>query len=226
MTNRPRLTAGPSGPGASRRALAAVLTLGAALSLSACATMAQQQFKGMQGGLTLARAHEKACQDRVNADAPPVAGKTSFRPTAAQLADQTLPTPDEARQVARHSTAIAACHTTFRDEAAAADQALAQPIDQAIFDVNNIEADLIQRRITWGEANRRLYQVTAQDGAAVRDAHSGTGRSLQAQHQAELDQRQRDAEALQAGLANAAAIWAATHPAPTNVYVVCRGWNC
>ena len=226
MPNRPRLTAGPSGPGAGRRPWATILALGAALCLSACATMAQQQFKNMQGGIALARTHVKACEERVNADAPPVASKTSPTPTAAQLADQTLPTPDEARQVARHSAAITACCTTFRDELAAADPALAQPVDQLIFDANNIDADLIQRRITWGEANRRLYQVLHQDGAALRDAHNGTVHSLQAQHQAELDQRQREAEALQAGLANAAAIWAATHPAPTNVYVVCNGWNC
>jgi hypothetical protein len=214
MTNRPRLT------------LATILTLGAALSLSACATMAQQQFKDMQGGITLARANVKPCFDRVSAVAPLAAAKFSFRPTAAQLADQTRPTPDEAQQVARLSTAITACFTTFRNEVAGADPAVSQPIDQLVFDMNNVDADLIQRRITWGEANRRLYQVFAQDGGAIRSAHDGTVRSLQAQHQAELDQRQRDAEALQAGLANAAVIWAATHPAPTNVYVVCRGWNC
>ena len=214
MTNRPRLT------------LAPILTLGAALSLSACATVAQQQFKGMQGGLTLARANLKACEGRVIAEAPPVIAKLGFAPTAAQLADQTLPTPDEAQQVARLSAAITGCYATFRDQAAAADPAVGQPIGQTIFDINNIGADLIQRRITWGEANRRLHQVSDQDGAAIRSAHDGTVRSLQAQHQAELDQRQREAEALQAGLANAAAIWAATHPAPTNVYVVCRGWNC
>jgi hypothetical protein len=186
--------------------------------------VAEQQLKGIQSGFTLARANLKTCFGQINTNA--TAAKTSLTPTAAQLADQTRPTPDEAQQVARHSIPVTACLTAFRDEAAAADPAMAQPIGQMIFDVNNVDADLIQRRITWGEANRRLHQVADQSRAAIRNAQNGTMQGLQAQHQAELDRRQRDAAALQAGLANAAAIYAATHPAPTNVYVVCRGWNC
>jgi hypothetical protein len=156
-------------------------------------------------------------------------------PTAAQLADTAYPTAEEARLLAQY-TSDTHCKNMFRAQAAALEPAALPAIEQLFVDKDAIDADLIGRKITWGEAAYRMNSVIAQDTPALRAADVATMSNLNAQHQQELAQRDRAVAAVGAVLGTAAAVtgaaadaYAAAHSPPTVVYtpvVVCRGWNC
>jgi hypothetical protein len=189
--------------------------------LMACSTAAQQQAVAMHDGIQSAVSQGKACEAQVG-NRPEFAALRPHvthegNPTAAELADTSLPTAAEAELLKRYTIDHAACESATRDQIVATDPAVAQAVDQYIFDFNSIYADLIMRKITWADAVRRKQEANLRDGPAIRAAHEATMRSLTAQHQQELAERQAAADRLLTGLVSAAAIYQATHP--QTVYV-------
>jgi hypothetical protein len=184
--------------------------------LMACSTAAQQQFVAINNGLQAAIAQAKACTAEVRArpEFDAIRLHLADKPIAAELADTALPTVTEAELVKHYTVSVDPCITAFRAQLGATEPAAASAVDQYFFDQASIHADLIMRKITWADAARREQAVKSQDGPAIRQAHEATMQSLAAQHRRELAERQEFSDRLVTGLANAAAIYAITHPAP------------
>jgi hypothetical protein len=190
----------------------------ACTALTACgATQARQQFEAMQHSLAGADAAMHTCLEQAKAHESPAAKRLGT--SAAQLADNALPTPTETQQLEGGFALFSGCFTAARAQGVAADSALAAPLDQFAYTMNTIGAELIRRHITYAEASRRLHSAMQQREAAVRAAHKGTVDALVTQHHAELRQRERVAEGIAAGLAVVAAGAAAGYAASQPVYV-------
>jgi hypothetical protein len=164
--------------------------------LMACSTAAQQQAVAIQNGLQSAVGQGKACEQQLQnrPEFAPIRPHMTLE-TAADLADTSLPTPAEAELIKSYMTGYAECQSVFRAQVAATEPAAAQALDQLIFDVNSLAADLITRKITWADAARRWHDIKSQDGAAVRAAHGAVMGTLAAQHRQEVaERRERFAE--------------------------------
>jgi hypothetical protein len=171
--------------------------------LMACSTAAQQQAVAIQTGLQAAISQAKSCEQQVN-NRPEYAALRPHihegNPTAADLADTSLPTAAEAELLKRYTVDRATCDNAARSQIVATDPAVAQALDQYIFDFNSIYADLITRRITWADAARREQEIKSKDGPAIREAHEATMHTLAAQHRQEVAERQARIADVQARL--------------------------
>jgi hypothetical protein len=186
--------------------------------LVACGTVAQRQAVTINNGLQSAFAQQKACTGRVEASPEFDAIRVHLKnPTAAELADTAAPTPAEAELVKRYTISAEPCLNALLAQIGAVEPGAASAVDQYIFDGKGVFADLIIRKITWADAARRMQELKAKDGPAIRAAHAATMQSLAAQHRQELVEQQEFSDRLVTGLAAGAAIYQATHPQP--VYV-------
>jgi hypothetical protein len=187
------------------RHIVAASVLVVTIPLSGCGTVAQQQFQTMQAGLASNSANLEACVERERARpefAPLLshlpALKGRLYPTAAQLADVTYPTAEEARLLAQFTTNIAGCENAYRASVAALLPAAAPANDRLVADIDGVLAQWIARKVTWGEGARQINQIYVQDEPAVQAAAGATVASLKAAHQQELAERQARGAALMA----------------------------
>ena len=199
-----------------------VITVGAlavTIPLGGCATVAQQQLQTMHTGLASTNANLEACVAREFArpefgpllsHLPVLKGR--LYPTAAQLADVTYPTADEARLLAQFSTSVTGCEIAYRASVAALLPAAAPATDKLIADIDGVFAEWIGRKATWGEGAQQINQIYVQDEPAIQAAATATTASLRAAHQQELAERREYFDRLSAALLNAAVIINATQP--------------
>jgi hypothetical protein len=104
----------------------------------------------------------KACQALVDSrpEYTTLRPHLTFAPTAAELADTAVPTVAEAQLLRDYTISLAPCQDALRTQLAASDPPAAQAVEQLFFDRDSIRADLIARKITWGDAARRRQQAT------------------------------------------------------------------
>jgi hypothetical protein len=177
--------------------------LAVTIPLAGCATMAQQQFQTMRTGLASTNANLEACVagERARPEFAPLqphlpALKGRLYPTAAQLADVTYPTADEAQLLAQFTTSVAGCENAYRASVAALLPSAAPANDRLVADIDGVFAEWIGRKVTWGEGAQQINQIYAQDEPAVQAAATATMDSLKAAHQQELAQRRERVRAV------------------------------
>ncbi|BBL75371.1 hypothetical protein MishRS11D_24690 [Methylomagnum ishizawai] len=112
--------------------------------------------------------------------------------TPEQLADETIPSPEDIQALIAVHNDIAPCRERAIEDFS---QIIPAMIPAAVegYQVSDlILADLIQRKITWGEANRRRMVLRRE----------ATSKALSAQAHAEALERQAEAESRQAIVSN------------------------
>jgi hypothetical protein len=195
--------------------------------LMACSTAAQQQAVAIHDGLQSATGQLKACGEQLEnrPEFAPIRPHMTLE-AVADLADTSVPTLAEAELTKHYMTGYDECLTTLRAQVAATEPAAAQALDQLIFDMNSLAADLITRKITWADAARRWQDIKSKDGSAVRAAHEATMGTLAAQHQQELAERRERWERVRIGLLAISAALKASQPvydAPAARSMNCQG---
>jgi hypothetical protein len=218
----------PSGRTGIKRAS---MTFAVVVALSGCATQAQMQFEVIKTGKQAIGAQLKICLDAVrkspelaSLQTHPLLDKGTV--TLQQLSDQSLATPTEVQ-------AILAVHPRMKQCANAAINGVAQtepsvaPILTAAFarDEDDVLA-LTQRKITWGDYARRDRDRTNETKAAFQAGEQQIVAGLQREHQAEMAERQRAADALAEWALTQQMINAANRPVVTNCNAFGNMVNC
>jgi hypothetical protein len=199
--------------------------------LSGCATQAQREFQTMRTGQHEAVAEFGACGAAIY-NAPESAPIRAHIPlnlndvTLQQLSDPSYATPEETQVMFSTHPKIQLCRKSFLAKLTQAEPAVV-PIRIASFnksDDNRIA--VAQRKITWGEYIHRMRDLSAETQAALLEADARVVAGLQQEHQAEVAQRQRAAEALAAWAQTQQMINAANRPVITNCNQFGNTVNC
>lgn len=201
----------------SRFALSALaLTL-----LCGCPTGAQRQFQAMKTSNQQASAELTNCTMAVY-NAPETAPIRVHIPpnindlTLQQLSDVSFATPEEAQIVLFNHPKIHACRKEFIASLTQSEPSLVPILVASYNKSDDDKIALTQRKISWGEYAHRARDRTAETRAAIQAADQRVVSGLQQEHQAELAQRQRAAEALAAWAQTQEIINAANRPVITN----------
>lgn len=155
------------GGGALRVRLGALLLAAIIPLLTGCQSMAPRSacLSCANGVLSVNATQEAyACMGRIAAN--PRYGKVASHqpldgsePTAAQLADTAIPTADEAQLLADIRKEVAACReTTIASYAQILPEVVPAAL-QAYRDSDRVMNELIQRKIGWGEGNKKRLAI-------------------------------------------------------------------
>jgi hypothetical protein len=201
------------------------------LLLIGCATHAQRQFQAMKAGNQEHAAQMKACAAIVY-NPPESAPLRPHLPlaisdlTLQQLSDMSYATPAEVQAIFVTHPKLKECRKALLVATAQTEPALVPVI---IASYNKNEDDLlavIQQRMTWGEYASRVRDRTAEAQAALQTEDRRVVSGLQQEHQAEIAQRQRAADALAAWAQTQEMINAANRPVITNCNTFGSTLNC
>jgi hypothetical protein len=198
----------------------------AAFLTASCATQAQRQFQAIKTSNQESIAAAKACLYNVydSPDAAPLRNHLPLNPsdvTLEQMSDTAFATPTEIQAIYAVHPQVQACRKSLLNGFAQSEPSLV-PIFVASY--NKTEDDLlavIQQKMTWGDYVRRGRDRSTETQAALMAEDRSVVSGLQQEHQAELAQRQRAAEALAAWAQTQEMINAANRPVITN----CNGFG-
>ena len=201
------------------------------LLLVGCATQAQRQFQAMKTSNQDYLGEMKTCVTNVY-NSPESAPLRDHRPldpsdiTLQQMSDKTFATPTEVQAIFAVHPLVQACRKAILNGLAQSEPSLV-PILIALY--NKGEDDLlvlIQQKMTWGDYVRRWRDRWTETQAALLAEDRNVVSGLQQEHQAEIAQRQRAAEALAAWAQTQEMINAANRPVITNCNAFGGMVNC
>jgi uncharacterized membrane protein YcjF (UPF0283 family) len=210
---------------------ASAMIISGLLLLVGCATQAQRQFQTMKTSNQASLQQMKTCASDVynSPEFVPLRGHLPLNPldvTLQQMSDSTFATPTEVQAIFAAHPHIQACRKALLSGFAQSEPSLV-PI--LIASYNKSEDELLaltQRKVTWGDyvrgARDRATELQATLLAEDRSVVSG----LNQEHQAEIAQRQRAAEALAAWAQTQEMINAANRPVITNCNAFGNNVNC
>jgi hypothetical protein len=207
------------------------IAFSAALLLSACATQAQRQFQEMRTTNQEIAAQLKACSAAVYNSAEFV----PLRPhiplsisdtTLEQLSDTTLASPDEIRAIFAVHPRLQECRKTALAALLQIEPSVVLILTTSFNKGEDTLLTLIQRKVTWGEYVRQVRDRTAETQAEVQAEGSRIVGELRQENQAELEQRQRAADAIAAWAQTQQLINAANRPVITNCNAFSNMVNC
>jgi hypothetical protein len=194
--------------------------------LCGCPTAAQRQFQAMKTNNQQAASEIKSCGIAVynSPEAGPIRVHVPYNiadATLEQLSDKSLATPSEVQAMLALHPKTQECRKAFLNSVGQSEPSLV-PI--LIASYNRSDDDVlavIQRRMTWGDRVRRARDRAPETQAAVQAADQRVVSGLNQEHQAEMAQRQRAAEAMAAWAQNQQMINAINRPVITN----CSGFG-
>jgi hypothetical protein len=195
--------------------------LASLLALTACATAAQQQVQQISSSLRDADAAMGVCV-AASINKPefalllPHTVRPNAAPTVAQLTDEQLPTPEEARLLARRYDEINVCRqNALRTLASALPTVLPIFSDGWEKDTANT-VQLVERKISWAEATRRWEALKSEARKALMAASQQYLAEMDVWHREELARRERAAAAFLQWSLEQQMINAANRPVVTN----------
>ena len=178
-------------PSASR----AVFLSAVAFFLSGCQTNAQKQHSELRSSVDSASINVTACTKEVQSR-PQFStivhrlSLTTESPSVDHFVDSSRPTPSDARNIASYATEIRPCRAMMVSGLTSISPTLPAIFSAYHRDIDIVYADLIQGRLTWGDANRQISAIrTASQQRAVTVAEQVDAK-LAAQHDRESTDRQ------------------------------------
>lgn len=208
-----------------------ILLSTAVLLLCACATQAQREAQAIR-----TNAHEivqnlKTCADTAY-NSPEFAPLRAHIPltladvTLQQLSDPSFASSEEIRAILINYPELQQCRKNFLTGLSATEPSTV-PIFAATFNRNDDDLlRLMQHKMTWGKYVRLVRDRAVETQAAVEEQEAQIFGQLRQEHQAELAQRQRAAEALAAWAQTQQLINAANQPVITNCNLFSNTVNC
>ena len=203
----------------------------AALLLNGCATHAQREFSAIRANNQLAAAQLLACLTGVY-DSPDAAILRPHRPlkltdaTLQQMADTSTTTDSEVAAILAIYPKQQECRKAAIDQITKATPSIALILAAEYADSDKLVLSLIQRKLSWGEYVMRGRDLAMGTQTALLEESGRITAGLSQEHQAELAQRQRAAEALASWAQTQELINAANQPVITNCNAVSNMVNC
>lgn len=203
-----------------------------ALALGGCATGAQRQAQQTGAGLQDIKAEAKACFAAVRSkpEYQPLLVHSpdldSGQPTMAQLTNETLPSPSEARLVAASYDDASRCRNRILSALSGVRPDIVPILSNTYIEGSTVTALLVQRKITWAESARRGQSRLGEMRQRLAEADRQWITDLNASHQAEMAQRQAAANALMQMSAQQQMINAMNRPVVTNCFRTGGFVNC
>jgi hypothetical protein len=201
------------------------------LLLGGCATPAQMKFQAMKTGNQQALAQFKICGTEVY-NSPEYAPLRTHIPfsvsdvTLEQLSDQALANRTEVKAIYTTHPKLQECRKALLAELAQSEPSLV-PIFIVSFNKNEDDLlQVVQRKMAWGDFVRQIRDRSAETQAALQAENRRVVSGLQQEHEAEMEQRQRAAEALAAWAQTQQLINAADRPVVTNCNAYGGMVNC
>ncbi len=167
------------------------------LLLTSCATAAQMRAASIQRNGLAANARAMVCIETVM-DNPnfqslavhmPVGLKTD--PTMTQLIDNGVPSDNEAATLIKYHDALEPCRQRLVKDYMEIAPSIASILISEYEKGDLITADLIQHKITWGEANKKRQALRAEITEQITIAAQEIDRGLAQENAAEIANRQR-----------------------------------
>lgn len=206
--------------------------LATALVISGCATAAQRQ---VQQSIAVTQQASKALKTCLTTqrEQPEYASLVSHlpdldsgQPTIAQLTDDTIPSPEDARLTAALYDRETQCRAAFLNSLAAARPDLVPILADATQRGSAVVVLVVKRKITWADAARKMQaeaSITRKQVLAANQAWLG---EMNAENRAEIAQRQAAANALMQWSIQQQMINAANRPVFTNCNTFGSSVNC
>ncbi|MDA8169517.1 MAG: hypothetical protein M0Z59_07450 [Nitrospiraceae bacterium] len=169
----------------------------ALLLLSSCATAAQMRAASMRQNGQAAIARAKFCIDNVSSNPdfqslsvhmPIVFGGV---PTMAQLTDNGMPGDEDTQKLIKFHDALQPCRQQLIKDYMEIAPTIASIFISEAEKGDLITADLVQHKITWGEANKERQALIAEATEQITIAAQEIDRGLAQENAAEIANRQR-----------------------------------
>jgi hypothetical protein len=216
-----------------------ILTFIPIISIIGCATAAQQRAAQLRRDIPVVIAKSKSCSDAVD-DKPNylqvgyrTASKNLRTPTLAQLTDDGLATDEETALIVDRHNDMAHCREQLIKELMNVESGVI-PIMTTYWQMGDLVlADLITRKITFGEANKRRSALVNEQVAKLTEYGNQLDRNLAAAHNAEIQNRDAAFSALlqwsqqqQMLMQNQQMLNAINKPVTTNCYRIGNSVQC
>jgi hypothetical protein len=167
-----------------------------------CSTAAQRQASFIRENDQVAKQKLMDCLHKVEinpdyhslAEHMPIRGNVN--PTLEQLADNGLPTDQDIRVIFAFHNEAEYCRLQLIEDYMKFIPGIVPTLTQFNHQSNLISVDLIQKKITWGEANKRRLALKDEYRGKIQAFFEQLDRDLAASHQSELAQRQEVSQAL------------------------------
>lgn len=178
-----------------------ISTIFAFVLMAGCQTVAQRQATSIRENIQAVNQTLLACLQKIETN-PAYQSITSHRPlgrlnpTLPQLADNGVPSDEDVKVVIAIHNEGALCRERAIEDLIKIVPNVIPALVQSYHDGDLIMVDLIQRKITWGEANKRRLALKDQLIAKLQMISAQIDRELSVSHQAELAQRQAALNAL------------------------------
>ena len=173
-----------------------IVVIFACVLISSCQTVTQRQVASIQEGSEAANKKIMACVSKIETNPAyqsialhtPLNGQVN--PTLAQLNDNGKPNDEEVQVIIAIHNEMAPCRERAIEDYMKIAPGIVPTIVHLYHESDLIAAELIQRKITWGEANKKSYALRVDYLAQIQVASVQLERDLAASHQGELAQRQ------------------------------------
>lgn len=173
------------------------------VSLASCQTAAQRQVISIRENAQVAKQRAMDCIQKIEANPAykVLMPHTSLNfvtnpPTLIQLADNNVPTDEEIEAIIAAHNETALCRTQIIEDYMKITPGVIPIVVQSYHASDIITVDLIHRKISWGEANKKRLALVDELRIKLQDAGKQLARELEASHEAELAQRQQALNAL------------------------------
>jgi len=213
-------------PVAVRPALFALLVI-----LSGCATHAQREFQAIRSANQANSVQFKTCLATIR-NSPDYAillahvPENSLEATLEQLSDATYATPEQVQAIYAAHPKTQACRKAFLTNLAQAEPSLVPIFTAAYAKADDNLLALVQRKLNWGQFIHASRANTLEAQGAIHAEDQRMVAGLRQENQAELEQRQRAAQALANWAQTQQMINAINRPVVTNCNSFGNTVNC
>jgi ERCC4-related helicase len=212
-------------------AASAMPIVSALFLLVGCATQAQRQFQTMKTSSQEYLAEMKTCSANIynSSEYAPLRSHlplNTLEITLQQMSDSTFATPTEIQATFAVHPQVQACRKALLNGFAQSEPSLVPIFIASYNKSDDALLALIQEKMTWGEFVRQARDRASETQAALLAEDRNVVSGLQQEHQAEIAQRQRAAEALAAWAQTQEMINAANRPITTNCNAFGSMVNC
>lgn len=185
-----------------------LIALTALLIMSGCQTAAQKQQLVLENGLKAGLIRFKTCVENVAAKSEHGDILKKFpldphlNPSISQLADSSFIKDEEIPKILSFYNDTLVCRKIRIDAISNIAPSAVQLFSENDTTIDSLTVDLIQKKINWGDYNKKRTDIKNQSIAKAGDEGERIQNKLDLSHQAELESHQRVLQAIIARVAN------------------------
>lgn len=184
------------------KAMCLISVILSCLLITSCQTTAQRQGAAIRNGLQIAKQRADDCFQKI--DGNPLYQNINQRlpsdpnqATPMQMADESIPTDEDVQIMISRNNESALCRGQFIEDHMQVVPSIIPFMTEYYYSCDLVAVDLIQRKTSWGEANKRRRGLAVKLQSQLRQAFGAIDQKLAVSHKAEIAQRQAAFDALQ-----------------------------